>query len=175
MLNLTKLVEELKDDTEWQETPMPLTDDQYMGMIVHALERLFVDTGRAALYDESKYKTVEVVPNPDTEESEEEPDKEPTGEEPEEEPEEEPVVETYYAYDADFLIDEKVYIMLCARMGFFKKVQSDVNNTFGYSTDALTVTNADKPYVNLKNTLEELDNERRIVYYKMYRYALGVE
>lgn len=44
----------------------------------------------------------------------------------------------------------------------------------GYSTNALTVTNADKPYANVKDTIEKLDNERRIVYYKMSRYALGV-
>ena len=78
-----------------------------------------------------------------------------------------------YVYDADFLIDEEEYVLLCAQIEFFKKVQSDVNNSFGYSTDALTVTNADKPYANLKNTIDELDNERRIVYYKMVRFTLG--
>ena len=152
MLNLTELVEELKDETEWQETPTPLTDDQYMGMIKRALERLFVDTGRAAEYDESKYKIVEE----------------------EIETDEGTVIQSYYAYDADFLIDEKLYLMLCAKMNFFRKVQSDVNNAFGYTTDALSVTHADKPYENLKDTVDGLDNERRIIYYKMVRYTLGV-
>lgn len=161
MLNLTKLVEELKDKTEWQETPMPLTDDQYMGMIVRALERLFVDTGRAVEYDETKY--VEVPING---ESSDTPDDS-------QEESEEPVV-SYYGYDADFLLDEKLYIMLCAQMEFFRKVQSDVNNAFGYTTDALSVTHADKPYENLKDTVGSLDNERRIIYYKMVRYTLGV-
>ena len=146
MLNITKLAEELKEETEWQETPRPLTDAQYTTMVIRGLERLFVDTGRAESYDENKYQTVDIGGDEE---------------------------ELYY--DADFLIDEKVYIMLCSKMNFFQKVQSDVNNTFGYSTDALTVTNADKPYANLKNTLEDLDKERRIVYYKMHRYALGTE
>ena len=48
----------------------------------------------------------------------------------------------------DFLIDEEAYILICAQIEFFRKVQSDVNNIVGYTTDALTVTNADKPYTN---------------------------
>jgi hypothetical protein len=49
----------------------------------------------------------------------------------------------------------------------------DVNNSFGYSTNALTVTNADKPYANLKDTLEDIQHERRIAFNKMIRYTLG--
>ena len=143
MLNITELAEELKEETEWQETPMPLTDAQYIKMVVRGIERLFVDTGRAELYNEELYITI----NTET--------------------------DSYFAYDMDFLLDEKLYIKLCSQINFFKKVQSDVNNTFGYSTDALSVTNADKPYANLKDTLGNLDNERRIIYYKMVRYTLG--
>ena len=76
-------------------------------------------------------------------------------------------------YDRDFLIDEIEYILTLCKIEFFKKVQSDVNNTFGYSTDALTVTNADKPYANLKNTIDDLQHERRINFNKMVRYTLG--
>ena len=143
MLNITKLAEWLKEQTEWQETPVPLTNKNYINMVIDGIERLFVDTGRSTAYDEEKYITVE------TEE------------------------ESYYGYDADFPLDERRYIQICSQIGFFSKVQSDVNNTFGYSTDALTVTNADKPYANLKDTIEKLDNERRIIYYKMVRYTLG--
>lgn len=76
-------------------------------------------------------------------------------------------------FDMDIPLDERRYIQICSEMNFFSKVQSDVNNSFGYSTDALTVTNADKPYANLKDTLDKLENERRIIYYKMVRYTLG--
>lgn len=61
--------------------------------------------------------------------------------------------------------------MLVAQIGFFKKVQADVNNIVGYTTNALTVTGADKPYAHLQDTIANLENERRIVYYKMHRYA----
>ena len=140
MLNLTALAAELKERTEWQETPLPLADDQYLGMIVRALKRLFIDTGRASQYDPMKFVTLE---------------------------------DDSYNYDSTFLIDEEYYISLCSQIEFFKKVQSDVNNTFGYSTNALTVTNADKPYANLADTIADIDKERRIVYYKMVRFTLG--
>ena len=144
MLNITKLAAWLKEQTEWQETPMPLTDNNYINMVIDGIERLFVDTGRSEQYNEDLYIT---VADPDGD---------------------------YYGYDANFPLDERRYIQICSQMNFFSKVQSDVNNAFGYSTDALTVTNADKPYANLKDTLEKLDNERRIIYFKMVRYTLGV-
>ena len=77
-------------------------------------------------------------------------------------------------YDRDFLIDEIEYIICLCKIEFFKRVQTDVNNAFGYTTDALSVTNADKPYANLKNTLDDLEHERRILFNKMVRYTLGV-
>ena len=144
MLNINKIAEWLKEKTEWQETPVPLTDSNYINMVIDGIERLFVDTGRSEQYDEELYITVE-----------------------------EPGEEPYFAYNHTFPLDEKRYIQICALINFFTKVQSDVNNTFGYSTDALTVTNADKPYANLKDTIGDLDNERRIIYYKMVRYTLG--
>lgn len=76
-------------------------------------------------------------------------------------------------YNRTFLLDEEEYIKLLCKIEFFQRVQQDVNNTVGYSTDALTVTNADKPYANLKDTIDDLQHERRIVFNKMVRYTLG--
>lgn len=74
-------------------------------------------------------------------------------------------------FDYDFEIDEEKYILLTAQIGFFKKVQSDVNNIVSYVTDALSVTSADKPYAHLQDTIGQLENERRIVFYKMSRFV----
>lgn len=145
MLNISKMAAWLKEKTEWQETPVPLTDQNYIHMVIDGIERLFVDTGRSDQYDEEKYITVDVEPD-----------------------------DEYFGYDADFPLDERRYIQICSLINFFTKVQSDVNNAFGYTTNALSVTNADKPYANLKDTIGNLDNERRIIYYKMVRYTLGV-
>jgi hypothetical protein len=68
--------------------------------------------------------------------------------------------------------DEYEYVLTTAEMGFYRKVQSDVNRIVGYSTDAMTITNADKPYANISQTLAELANRQRILYYKMVRYTL---
>ena len=144
MLNITKLAEWLHEKTEWQETPYPLAEKDYINMVVDGIERLFVDTGRSEQYDEDLYQRVVT----------------PEGE--------------YFGYNAEFPLDERRYIQICSQMNFFGKVQSDVNNRFGYSTDALIVTNADKPYANLKDTIGNLDAERRIIYYKMVRYTLGI-
>lgn len=73
---------------------------------------------------------------------------------------------------ADLPIDEKHYAILSAKIEFFRRVQTDVNNIVGYTTDALTVTNADKPYVNLASTIDDLKEERRMIHYKMIRHAL---
>lgn len=68
-------------------------------------------------------------------------------------------------------IDELRYAYLAAKIEFFKQVQTDVNNIVGYTTDALTVTNADKPYQNLAQTIIGLEEELRKVYYTMIRYV----
>ena len=76
----------------------------------------------------------------------------------------------YFTYD--MMIDEEKYVMLTAQILFFQRVQTDVNNIVSYTTDALSVTQADKPYAHLQNSINDLVNERRIVYYKMSRFNI---
>lgn len=73
-------------------------------------------------------------------------------------------------FDNDLAIDEEKYVLLLAQIEFFKRVQVDVNNITSYTTNALSVTGADKPYAHLQDTIDKLESERRIVYYKMVRY-----
>ena len=68
-------------------------------------------------------------------------------------------------------LDELRYAYLVAKIEFFKQIQTDVNNIVGYTTDALTVTNADKPYQNLSQTIGELKQELREVFYTMRRHV----
>ena len=51
-------------------------------------------------------------------------------------------------------------------------MRADVNRIVGYSTDAMSITNADKPYANISQTIAELSNRQRILYYKMTRFVL---
>jgi len=138
--SISDMVVELKRQTGWQKTPMPLTDDDYISMIRYGIKKLYIDTGRASLFNNSKIQMDiwgDVV------------------------------------FTDDLPADEEEYAMICSQIQFFHRVATDVNNIVGYVTDALTVTNADKPYSNLKDTLDRLERERRILYYKMVRYTLS--
>lgn len=142
MLNVTKMAERLKTETAWQKTPVDLEQSDYEEMIVNGLRRMYIDTGRATEYDSALLITNEE--NGDV----------------------------VYNLDSDLPIDEEEYIFIAAKINFYRQVANDVNNIVGYTTNALSVTNADKPYANLKDTIEKLDNERRILHYKMVRYVM---
>lgn len=143
MLNITEMASELQEVTAWQDTPQALLADDYIRIVQRAVRNFFVDINRASEFSKDKYIT-EVI-------------------------DEKEVV----FYDRDFLADEEVYILILCKIEFFQRVQTDVNNAFGYTTNALTVTNADKPYKNLAETLNGLYHERRIKFNKMVRYTLG--
>lgn len=68
--------------------------------------------------------------------------------------------------------DEYEYALTAAELAFYNKVRADVNRIVGYSTDAMSITNADKPYANISQTIAELSNRQRILYYKMTRFVL---
>ena len=138
MTNLADLVRILKDDTKWQKTPEELDDAEYFVMILQGVETLFIDTGRALMFDDIEKVNDDGLPY----------------------------------IDYDFKVDERKYILLCAQITFLKRVQTDVNNIVSYSTDALTVTNADKPYGHIADSIANLERERRRLYYKMVRYTI---
>lgn len=75
--------------------------------------------------------------------------------------------------EMNFAIDEEEYILLVAQIQFFKRVQLDANTAVSYSTDAMTVTQANKPYEHLQDTIEKLEARRRELYYRMVRYTLS--
>jgi len=143
MLNITEMANELQEITAWQDTPQPLSAEDYIRIVQRAVRDFFVDINRASEFSKDKYITETVDEN------------------------------EIIFYDRDFLADEEVYILILCKIEFFQRVQTDVNNAFGYTTNALTVTNADKPYKNLAETLNGLYNERRIKFNKMVRYTLG--
>ena len=141
-ISVTEMAKTLQEETAWQRTPEPIDLEQYEAMVAKAIKRLYVDTSRVFEYNPA----LMIISENETGRT--------------------------ILFDKDLPIDEELYVMLCAKIEFFRKVQSDVNNIVGYTTDALSVTNADKPYAHLKDTIVDLDNERRIVYYKMIRYCM---
>lgn len=61
-----------------------------------------------------------------------------------------------YEITVDLSIAKQEYILNAAMIDFYQVVQQDVNTIVGYSTDSLTVTNADKPYANISNEINKL-------------------
>ena len=53
-----------------------------------------------------------------------------------------------------------------------RKAQTLVNNIVGYTTDALSVTNADKPFQYLANSISEGEKELRKIFYSMVRHTI---
>lgn len=80
-------------------------------------------------------------------------------------------IEDYDGGEVEIESDEAKYVLLVAKIEFFKRVQGDVNNIVSYTTDAMSVTNADKPYVHLQDTINELEKERRKLFYKLVRFV----
>lgn len=128
MTAIEQIAFELKQRTEWQDTPVEMADEDYQEIVQQAIRHLYVMTGRYTQYTANQL----------------------------------PVLSA----------DEYEYVLTTAEISFYRRVQSDVNRIVGYSTDAMTITNADKPYVNISQTIKELLNRQRILYYKMTRFVL---
>ena len=111
MTDIERLAAELRQRTEWQDTPVEMADEDYQEIVRQAIRHLYVMTGRA----------------------------------------EQSAADGSVSLGAD----EWEYVLTTAEIGFFRKVQSDVNRIVGYSTDAMTITNADKPYANISQTVTE--------------------
>lgn len=65
---------------------------------------------------------------------------------------------------------ERMVVTMYAQVLFLRKVQASVSAIVGYTTDALSVTNADKPYQYIKQSIDVLMGEVRRVFYKMVQY-----
>lgn len=136
------MAQELYEATQFQRTPVDISTVQYCKMIVRAIRRVWVDTGRAMFFDSSMIIYDDDVP------------------------------EMPVKLNAEIKIDEQEAIMLAAQIEFYRMVQSDVNNIVGYTTDALSVTNADKPFANIQMTLTDLENRYKAVLHKHVRFMM---
>lgn len=176
MTSVDALADELESRVYMQRLEEPFSRDEYEALIVNAIKRLYVDTGRALIYSNDMFTT---NPDPDSD-AEASDDNEPTDEPapadddtPAEDEETEPASPALY-FTADLHVDEEEYVLLIAEQAFLKIIQKDVNTMVSYTTDALSVQHGDKPYANLADSIEKLENLRRELLYRMIRYMKGV-
>lgn len=174
---LSQLTEELMDLVAWQQLPVHLEEEDYEKIIRRAVRRFYTDSGKRRDYEGCilSIEEYEEINGPvDLPEHTYQDDHyhHPDEEEPQDPFDEDPVE---YILRDDIEADEYEYILLVAQILFFKKVQVDVNKAVSYTTNALSVTGGDKPYAHLKDTIGELQNARREMYYRMTRYTMDYD
>jgi len=55
-------------------------------------------------------------------------------------------------------LTESEYATICAEIAFRNQIKDDLAEIVSYSTNALSVSNGDKPYKNLKETIDVLES-----------------
>lgn len=73
-------------------------------------------------------------------------------------------------------VDEMEYILLSARIAFYKQMASDMagpNRITSHKTDALTVTFSDKSYSDIAASIDGLENQLKELYLKMPQFHRG--
>jgi len=68
---------------------------------------------------------------------------------------------------SDLSLSEKEYILVSSQIEFMKQILGDVAQILSYSTDALSVTNADKPYLHLRTDILALELRLSELFYKI--------
>lgn len=67
--------------------------------------------------------------------------------------------------------DEEAWVSVYTKIETLRWIQGDVNTIVGYTTNALTVTNADKPFVNLETMIKDLEKMESMIFLSMLRYS----
>jgi hypothetical protein len=121
MTSLDDLKKELISNVKFQQTPIQMTDSDYMSFTVQGVKRLYVDEGieDEFLSDFDKIQNTLV---------------------------------------RDLTLTEQEYAYTSAEIAFKNQIKADLQAIVGYSTNALSISNADKPYTNLNNDIKDLEN-----------------
>lgn len=77
--------------------------------------------------------------------------------------------ETTFSYT--LTLDEELYVVCKAQIELLKKCRAQYDDLLGYTTNALSVTNADKPFTFISNMIRELEDQAKMYFYKMVRYS----
>ena len=147
MTDLVELARRLHRRIQWQEIPEALTSTDLIEMIKDAIRMLYVISGRTFVFSEDKF-TVEDIEDSD---------------------------EKNYYFEDDLELDEREFVLLESEIAFYNMALSNVDDLTSYTTDAMAVTHGDKPYKNIKATVEDRQAKLAVVWTRMVRYnQLGV-
>ena len=144
MTDIGKLCEKLYRKIEWQKMPLSMTTEEKQQMLIAAVVSGIEDLFVITGRALTYYDYQYTV-------------------------DEETGMISEFSYD--LMLDEELYVLCRAQIEVFSKVRTQYSDLLGYTTNALTVTNADKPYSYMTGTISELENQLRVYYYKMVRYS----
>ncbi len=155
MTDIVKLAQRLHRRIRWQEIPEELTSTDLMDILCDAIRMLYVISGRTFQFSEDMFVT---------------------GIETQAEGESESEYTEYGLWFTENLaIDEEEWVLLEGEIAFYNMALSNVDDLQSYTTDAMAVTHGDKPYKNIKATVEDRQMKQAVVWTRMVRFnQLGV-
>ena len=147
MTDLVKLAERLHRRIRWQEIPETMTSADLIDILIDAIRMLYVISGRTFQFSDDM-----IVRTEDPE----------TG-------------ITDVEFSETLELDEQEWVLLEAEISFYNMALSNVDDLQSYTTDAMSVTHGDKPYKNIKATVEDRQMKQAVVWTRMVRFnQLGV-
>lgn len=166
MTDIVKLARRLHRRIKWQEIPEELTSTDLMEILCDAIRMLYVISGRTFQFSDDMFVTERVI-------EPEEPDIPVEDDNNSYEPE--PIVEEGLWFTDDLALDEQEWVLLEGEISFYNMALSNVDDLQSYTTDAMAVTHGDKPYKNIKSTVEDRQAKQAVVWTRMVRFnQLGV-
>lgn len=154
MTDIIKLAKRLHRRIKWQEIPEELTSTDLIEILCDAIRMLYVISGRTFQFSEDMFTET----NPDTEDQDGENEQD----------------DGFY-FTETLELDEQEWVLLEGEISFYNMALSNVDDLQSYTTDAMAVTHGDKPYKNIKSTIEDRQNKQAVVWTRMVRFnQLGV-
>lgn len=159
MTDLIKMAQRLHRRIKWQEIPEEMDSSDLIDILEDAIRMLYVISGRTFLFSEDKFTDHMEIELPPEEEGGE------------------PVIEEidgiFFADDLE--LDEQEWVLLEGEIAFYNLALSNVDDLQSYTTDAMAVTHGDKPYKNIKQTIDDRKAKQDVVWTRMVRFnQLGV-
>lgn len=84
------------------------------------------------------------------------------------------VIDDEQFYDQQFVLIDTRYIFIAAQIECVRMLQMKFGAMVSYTTNALSVTNADKPWANMEAKLSDLQKQLNNLHYNHYTYTVGV-
>lgn len=159
MTDIINLAQRLHRRIKWQEIPEELDSSDLINILCDAIRMLYVISGRTFQFSEDLFTDVIT-------EEHEETDGTVTVE---------VIAEDGMWFKEDLELDEQEWVLLEGEIAFYNMALSNVDDLQSYTTDAMAVTHGDKPYKNIKATVEDRQMKQAVVWTRMVRFnQLGV-